>query len=269
MADEGGPEEQAGFEVEVSSDGAVDAPDLERAEDKLRRVASVAPGRVLLARLRLAMEPAPARPRPAKAQGSLDVDGRVVRAQVAAPTMPEAVDLMVERLRDQLDHLSERLRFRRRTGQPAEAGTWRSGDLPTQRPEFFARPPDDRRVVRRKTFAPGAMTPDEAVLDMELLDHDFFLFTDVDTGDDSVVYRAGDGYRLIRPTPSTAAVDGWATPLRLAEETPPRLSLDDAVRVQDGSDAPFLFFLDDANGRGHVLYRRYDGHYGLITPADG
>jgi len=84
--------------------------------------------------------------------------------------------------------------------------------------------------------------------------------------------RRVPGGRRLPPAPadaSTAAVDGWATPLRLAEETPPRLSLDDAVRVQDGSDAPFLFFLDDANGRGHVLYRRYDGHYGLITPADG
>ena len=33
---------------------------------------------------------------------------------------------------------------------------------------------------------------------------------------------------------------------------------------------PFVFFVDDQSGRGRVVYRRYDGHYGhygLITPA--
>ena len=30
---------------------------------------------------------------------------------------------------------------------------------------------------------------------------------------------------------------------------------------------PFLFFIDAAQGRASVLYHRYDGHYGLITPA--
>jgi hypothetical protein len=30
---------------------------------------------------------------------------------------------------------------------------------------------------------------------------------------------------------------------------------------------PFLFFVDAAQGRASVLYHRYDGHYGVITPA--
>jgi hypothetical protein len=33
-------------------------------------------------------------------------------------------------------------------------------------------------------------------------------------------------------------------------------------------DLPFLFFVDAERGRGAVLYHRYDGHYGLIAPAD-
>ncbi|MBO1414556.1 sigma 54 modulation/S30EA ribosomal C-terminal domain-containing protein, partial [Streptomyces sp. FH025] len=32
-------------------------------------------------------------------------------------------------------------------------------------------------------------------------------------------------------------------------------------------DQPFVFYTDTSTGRGNVLYRRYDGHYGLITPA--
>ena len=34
------------------------------------------------------------------------------------------------------------------------------------------------------------------------------------------------------------------------------------------SDEPFLLFRNADTGRGNVLYRRYDGHYGLVTPAD-
>ncbi|MEV7189390.1 sigma 54 modulation/S30EA ribosomal C-terminal domain-containing protein [Kitasatospora sp. NPDC093102] len=36
----------------------------------------------------------------------------------------------------------------------------------------------------------------------------------------------------------------------------------------DLSGLPFVFYTDAATGRGNVLYHRYDGHYGLITPAE-
>ena len=38
--------------------------------------------------------------------------------------------------------------------------------------------------------------------------------------------------------------------------------------LNDG-DEPFVFYLDGATGRGAVVYRRYDGHYGLIEPVSG
>lgn len=44
------------------------------------------------------------------------------------------------------------------------------------------------------------MTPDEAVLQMNLLGHDFFVFTDASSGETSVVYRRKDGdYGLLSP----------------------------------------------------------------------
>ena len=39
-----------------------------------------------------------------------------------------------------------------------------------------------------------------------------------------------------------------------------------AIELLDLADNPFLFFLDPDDGRGRVLYRRYDGNYGLIRP---
>ena len=45
-----------------------------------------------------------------------------------------------------------------------------------------------------------AMTPEEAVLQLELIGHDFFVFQNGDTGDVNVVYRRRDGaYGLIEP----------------------------------------------------------------------
>jgi putative sigma-54 modulation protein len=55
-------------------------------------------------------------------------------------------------------------------------------------------------IVRTKQFQMKPMSAEEAVLQMELLDHDFFVFTSADTGDVNVVYRRRDGnYGLIEP----------------------------------------------------------------------
>ncbi len=59
---------------------------------------------MLFARVKLGRAPDPGMTRPAIAQAVLDVDGRPVRAQVAARQLDEAVDLLEERLRDQLEH---------------------------------------------------------------------------------------------------------------------------------------------------------------------
>lgn len=101
-----------------------------------------------------------------------------------------------------------------------------------------------------------------------MLDYDFYLFTDGGTGQDAVVYRSGpSGYRLAELDPPTALCPP-ATPLTVSEQPAARLELPDAIDRLNLSGAPFLFYADRTSGRGRVLYRRYDGHYGLITPAD-
>lgn len=57
-------------------------------------------------------------------------------------------------------------------------------------------------LVRVKRFALKPMSPEEAVLQMDLLGHDFFVFRDAENNDVSVVYRrAHGGYGLIEPVP--------------------------------------------------------------------
>lgn len=59
---------------------------------------------------------------------------------------------------------------------------------------------DQPKIVREKTFPIHPMDVDEAVLQMELLDHPFFLFLNADTGKVALLYeRKKGGYGLIEP----------------------------------------------------------------------
>jgi hypothetical protein len=223
---------------------------------------------VLFARLKLGRAGDPARPKPALAEVALDLDGELVRAHVAAGDLREAADLLQRRLRDRLQHRAEHRGDLRTRGAQREPGEWRHGDLPTVRPARFDRPVDQREVVRHKTFAIDELTPDEAAFDMDQLDYDFYLFCDLASGQDAVLERLPDAtYRLTRLRPSTAEHGPVSIPLAVADTAAPALTVDEARERFDVSGEPFLFFADASTGRGNVIYRRYDGHYGLITPA--
>lgn len=69
--------------------------------------------------------------------------------------------------------------------------------------EQFAEPvPDqpDYDVIRHKKFTMRPMTEDEAILQMNMLGHSFFMFTNADTGDVNVVYKRTEGnYAVLEP----------------------------------------------------------------------
>jgi putative sigma-54 modulation protein len=59
---------------------------------------------------------------------------------------------------------------------------------------------DESKIIRRKSFDIAPMDPDEAVLQMEMLGHDFLLYLDMETDKVCVVYKRKDGnYGLIEP----------------------------------------------------------------------
>ena len=67
--------------------------------------------------------------------------------------------------------------------------------------EIPATPEDSARaIVKVKQFAVKPMSAEEAVLQLELIGHDFFVFQNADTSDVNVLYRRRDGnYGLIEP----------------------------------------------------------------------
>jgi ribosome-associated translation inhibitor RaiA len=241
-------------EVEIATRGPVDPTDVAYAR---RRIAALLDldREPMSARLVLTRAGDPARERPAIAEAQIEVHDQIVRAHVAGRDMREASDLLQRRLRDRLEHVSEKLRWHRHQGADAEPGTWRHGDRTATRPEWFDRPLDERELVRTKSYAIDAMTADDAAFDLESLDHDFLLFRDAATGEDAVIERADGSYRV--------------TPLHPAGTIahPPTLSVADAVERLGASGERCLFFAEEATGRGNVLYQRFDGHYGLVVPA--
>jgi ribosome-associated translation inhibitor RaiA len=263
------PRSTAALTVNTTIRGDV-TPDQRRyAEEKLTRLAKLAHWPVLFARLELRHEPDPALERPAVAKASLDLSGRIVRAHVAAPTTTEAVDRLEARLRRKMEVLEEHREARRaETGLPA-AGEWRHGDLPSHRPAFFPRPVESREIVRHKTFAANLMSPEEAVFEMELLDHDFLLFTNATTDADNVVYRKPEGgYGLMFDGEDPSRVSAYADTITVDPAPAPTLDLDSAIERLNADGEHFVFFIDATTGRGRVVYRRYDGHYGLIRSAE-
>ena len=83
------------------------------------------------------------------------------------------------------------------------------------------------------------------------------------------LYRAGaTGYRLALVAPALAdQVSPYALPVTVSRQPVPCLTEEEAADRLGLLGLPFLFFVDAAQGRASVLYHRYDGHYGLITPA--
>ena len=254
--------------VAVLTRGRVSDGDIDYAVDRLSAVLRRVHEPILFARLKLGLAGDPARPRPALAQTTVDVNGDLLRAHVAGHTMSEAVDLLQRRLADKLEQRSQHRDALRARAAGHEPGEWRHGDLPDERPAYFDRPTEDRQLIRHKTFAIDELTVDEAAFDMDQLDYGFYLFRDLASGEDALIERTdGGGYRLTRLHPTAVAAGATSIALTVADTEPPSFTVTEAIQRLDADAEPFVFFASAATGRGNVVYRRYDGHYGLITQA--
>lgn len=231
----------------------------------------------------------------ATAKAALNVNGRPARAHAAAESMHGAIDLLKDRLEKQLARTERHWKARRgampvkeppewrrsvpvgqhwkehRGGRPVVVSDeWRHGSEPSHPLDHYPRPADERQLVRHRSFSLVQETPDEAAFEMESMDYDFHLFNDIVSGQDTVIYRGNPrGYRIaqVHPRPDLISPD-TAVPLTVSPIPAPLMGVPEAEERLDMTRFPFAFFADETTGRGSVLYHRYDGHYGLITPAE-
>ena len=134
---------------------------------------------------------------PEVAEATLFINGSVLKAREASQDMYASIDRMSDKLERQVR------RYRGRQIDRWHGQLKNSHPEPKAEPQPFVVEEEDEiepRIVRTKQFQMKPMSAEEAVLQMELLDHDFFVFTSADTGDINVVYRRRDGdYGLIEP----------------------------------------------------------------------
>lgn len=252
-------------DVQVTGD---ETPDIaEYAESRVRDLIEESRVPVLHARVRITRHGNPARTRPVVAQANLDVNGRSVRAQFRAGTAQEAVDLLRDRLRRRLRSTLQQ------PGDPSALGTWRDTAGEPEAPESdeaTSPPVVDRQIVRRKTMTLLRQDMTDAAAFMDDMGYDFHLFTEANTGQDSVLYRSDTGdYRLAQLDPRPDALPASTSPpVTVSDHGAARLTVEDAVERIDVWTQPFLFFENSETDRGTLLYLRHDGQYGLISPAE-
>ncbi|MFF0411048.1 sigma 54 modulation/S30EA ribosomal C-terminal domain-containing protein [Kitasatospora sp. NPDC004745] len=245
------------LDVRVEIRGELPHEDAEYARAQaLETAAALGPGTRLL-RIRLTRALHPSVTRPVLAQADVDLDGAgPVRVQLATRAAREAVDLALGTLAGRAARLREQ-------GDIGFAAVHES----VYRPQYAARPLAERRIARRKAVVLARRTPEQAARELLALDRRFHLFTDAATGRDG----------LVRRCPLSGAVEPWPTG---ADDGRPD-GLAEAARRLWLTGAPFVPYAEaeaaapagDGGGSGggvgrtRVLYRRYDGHYGLITPV--
>jgi len=124
------------------------------------------------------------------AEATIWTNGPVLRARESSTDMKASIDLLVEKLERQ----ARRYRDKRRRGPGRGNHNNIAEGIPVVADEELP------VIVKTKQFAIKPMTPEEAVLQLELIGHDFFVFQNADTSDVNVVYRRRDGnYGLIEP----------------------------------------------------------------------
>ena len=249
------------------TDGDVSDNVKERARNKIAALERYSPRPFLSAEVRIARDPAQAEA--VWAHGLLDVQGRLVQARMRAAEPDECLDLLEERLAQQLRQYNERLQAIRHEPETLPEGQWRHGTLPTRRPDHFPRPVEDREVIERVTHAREPAIPEEAAFDLEILEDDWLLYVDETTETDAVIRRLSDGSHAVSVVGGAARTEREGSPYDVElEGAPPELEVEAAIeRLREG-DEPHVFFVDPETGRGAVVYFRYDGHYGLVRPGD-
>lgn len=162
----------------------------EYAEEKIGRIAKILDSMIMSAEIELFTERNPSIENSQVAEVTVYTKGPVIRAREAATDMYAAIDLVSDKLERQVRKFKTKIIDRHKTGSPTSS-------LPlAEEPTADV----ERAIVKTKVVEVKPMSAEEAILQLELLGHDFFVFSSAETQDINVLYRRNDGdYGLIEP----------------------------------------------------------------------
>lgn len=122
---------------------------------------------------------------------TIPFNGIILRGEETNLDMYVAIDLVVDKIERQIRKQKTKLAKRK-----INLDSVRFNSIPDY--EWKENERKDPKIVKTKKFAIKPMSAEEAILQMELLGHSFFVYQDAETSDVNVVYRRNDGnYGLI------------------------------------------------------------------------
>lgn len=129
---------------------------------------------------------------------TLPVNGILLRGEESTKDMYASIDLVVEKLEKQIEKHKTKIAKRLRAGSFRLEAV--AANHSTQEKVNSVDELEEYPLVKTKRFAVKPMDIQEAIMQMNLINHDFFVFRDADTEEVNVVYRRKDGrYGLIEP----------------------------------------------------------------------
>jgi putative sigma-54 modulation protein len=133
-----------------------------------------------------------------KAEVTVYANGTVIRAQEGSENLYASIDLVADKIARQLRKYKERIQDKQhgnvKTSEIVE-------DKPVEENLIGDRAPElPSEVLRMKYFAMPPMAIEEALEQLQLVDHDFYMFRNKDTDEINVIYiRNHGGYGVIQP----------------------------------------------------------------------
>ncbi len=162
----------------------------ERANQKIRDRAAKYFDKVTKIELELRLEKNPKIVLNNIAEVTVFTPGEIIRSESAGSDTFEAIDKVANKLERQIKRYRNKLIQRRRKHGENHLITLHNVEEEIK-----------KQIVKVKTFTIKPITPEEAVIQMELLGHDFFVFINSETDSTAVVYRRKDkNYGLIEPS---------------------------------------------------------------------
>ena len=125
----------------------------------------------------------------------IPISGPIIRAEDIEENLYAAIDIVYDKLNIQLRKYKKRLQDRHKSNESIRFDAIediQDNDYSSEEDNL------DALIKRTKKFGVKPMSPEEAVLQMDLLEHDFYMFKNSESNDISIVYRRKNGgYGLI------------------------------------------------------------------------
>jgi putative sigma-54 modulation protein len=148
----------------------------------------------------LRKEKNPANPKPAVAEVTLFTKGHIIRTEEAEEDMYAAIDVAAAKVERQLRKYKTRVLEKRIGGKRHQEQTAVELEELIAVEQHIIEDDDESKVVRVKEIDLVALTEDEALIQIDLLGHDFFMYSNAIDGTVNVMYRRKDGsYGILKP----------------------------------------------------------------------